>query len=68
MRLQILEVYWDLGYIGFAILDAGWCGRSLLALCFMTEDVDDGAWLRGSVLWRNFSIGGKKKDTILNSE
>jgi hypothetical protein len=66
MRLQILEMYWDIGFgaIGFSLLTLGWYERALLALHFVTEDKEFGAQLTGSVLWIGFHIGGTQKDTL----
>lgn len=64
MRLQLLDVYAEWEYMGFSILTFGWYEHSLLALHFVSEDKHYGAQLTGSVLWKNFHIGGKKKDTL----
>jgi len=65
MRIQLLEFYWDIGFggIGLSILTWGWYEHALLALHFVAEDRDYGAQLTGSVLWINFHLGGKRKDT-----
>jgi hypothetical protein len=64
MRLQLLELYWDLGYFGFSIFTWGWHEHALLSLNFEAEDKAYFTRLTGSVLFFNFCIGGTQKDTL----
>jgi hypothetical protein len=66
MRLQLLELYWDIGFgaIGFSLLELGWYSRALISIHFMVEDEQTWAQLSGSLLWFNFCIGGTQRDTL----
>jgi hypothetical protein len=66
MRIQILELYWDRGYgaAGLSLLTWGWYEHAMLAMHFVGEDAECGAQLTGSILWFNFHVGGKRKDTM----